>query len=80
MNFPSILFKYLRYMVKETMNESPKIRKWIPMGRLISDILFESKLMHKLMEAEMTKEVDFKIRKNFNRHSLKKYVFYYNCC
>lgn len=41
------------------------------MGRLISDILFESQLVKKLMDAEVTKEVEFVIGKNFNRHTLK---------
>lgn len=43
MNLPSILFKYLREVVKETRNGGCKQRKWIPLGRLISDILIESK-------------------------------------
>lgn len=51
MNFPSILFKYHRDMFKETRSGYSKMRTWIPMGRLISDILFESKLVQKLMEA-----------------------------
>lgn len=51
----------MREMVNETRNEFPKIRKWIPKGKLISDILFESKLVQKLMEAGMTKKVEFKI-------------------
>ena len=70
-NFPSILFKYLREMVKETRNGTPKLRKWIPLGSSISDILFESKLVHKMMEVGMTKEVDFEIGKNFNGGNLK---------
>ena len=59
MNLPSILFKYPREVVKATRNEYSTLRKWIPMGSLISGILFESKLVQKLMEVGMTKEVDF---------------------
>lgn len=49
-NLPSILFKYLTEMVKNTRDGSLKLRKWIPLGRLISDTLFESKLFQTLMK------------------------------
>lgn len=71
MNLPSILFKYLREMVKQTINGSPKLRKWIPLGRLISDILFESKFVQALMGVGMTKEVKFEIGKKFNGRNMK---------
>ncbi|KAI5420907.1 hypothetical protein KIW84_044663 [Lathyrus oleraceus] len=58
-------------MVKETRNGSNKMRDWIRICRLISDILFESKLLQKLMDIGMTKEVDFVNRKNFSGHTLK---------
>lgn len=51
MNLPAILFKYLRVMVKEIINGSNKMRNWIPVGRLISNILFEIQLVKKLMDA-----------------------------
>lgn len=41
------------------------------MGRLLFDILFERKLVKKLMDAGMRKEVDFVIRKHFSGHTLK---------
>lgn len=44
---------------------------WIPMGRLIFDILFESKLVKNLIDAGITKEVDFVIGKHFSGHTLK---------
>ena len=50
MNLPLILFKYLREMVKETRDGTSKPRKWIPLGRLISDVLFESKLVQTLID------------------------------
>lgn len=71
MNLPSILFKYLRELVKETRDGSPKPRKWIPLGRLISDVLFERKLVHTLIDVGLTKEVDIDIGKAFNRKNLK---------
>lgn len=55
----------------ETRNGAPKLRNWIPLGRLISDILLERKMVQKLMDAGITKEVDFIIGKNFNGHTLK---------
>lgn len=58
-------------MVKEISNRDVNMRNWIPLDRLISDILFESKLVQKLMDAGMTKEVDFIIGRNFNGHNLK---------
>lgn len=71
MNLPSIISKYLREMVKETRNEAAKMRNSIPVSRLISDILFDRKLVQKHMDIGMTKEVDFVIGKNFNSHTLK---------
>lgn len=50
MNIPSILFKYLREMVKEIRNKVSKQWKWIPLGKLISDILVERKLVARLEE------------------------------
>lgn len=41
------------------------------MGRLIFEILFESKLIQTLMEVRMTKEVEFEIGINFNGRNLK---------
>lgn len=62
-------------MVKETRDGSNKIRNWIPLDSLISDILFKSKLMQELMEAGMTNEVEFEIGKSFNGHNLKNLFF-----
>lgn len=58
MNLSSILFKYPREIIKEPRNGGSKMRDWIPMDRLISDILFESKLVKRLIDAGMTNEVD----------------------
>lgn len=67
----SILFKYLREMVKDKRDGPPKLRKSIHMGSLISNILFERNLIQTLMEVGMTKEVEFEIGKNFNGQNLK---------
>lgn len=71
MNLPYILFKYLGELVRETRDGSPNPKKWIPLGRLISDIIFESKLVHTLIEVSLTKEVEADMGKTFNRRNLK---------
>lgn len=71
MNLPSILFKYLREIIKKTRNGTPKPRKWISLGRLISYVLFESKLVLTLIDVGLTKEVDIDIRKTFKGKNLK---------
>lgn len=48
MNMPSILFKYMRELVKESRNGGAKIIKWIPIVRLIYDMLVEIKLVETL--------------------------------
>ncbi|KAI5447293.1 hypothetical protein KIW84_014953 [Lathyrus oleraceus] len=47
-----LLFWFLRDTVKESRNGSRKMNSWIPYGRLISDILMESKLIDSLADAE----------------------------
>lgn len=71
MSLSSILFKYMRELVRETRDGSIKPKKWIPLGRLILDILFESKLDQTLMEVGLTKEVEFGIGKKLNGRNLK---------
>lgn len=71
MNLSSVLFKYLRELVIETRNDSLKPRKWIPLGRLIFYIMFESKLIQTLMEVSLSKELEFDIGKDFNGRNLK---------
>lgn len=71
MNLPSILFKYLRELVGETRDGSPKPRKWIPLGILIFDILFESKLVQTMMEVGLTKEVEIDVGMTFDGRNLK---------
>lgn len=79
MNLPSILFRYLREMVKESRDGTPKPIKWIPLGRLISDILFESKLVQTLIEVGLTKEVEFDIGNTFNGRKSEEHVLDH-CC
>lgn len=58
-------------MVKEIRDGSKKKRNWIPLGRLISDILMESKLIDSLTEARITKKMEPKVGRMFNAKSLK---------
>lgn len=71
MNLYALLFQYLREMVKETRDGSKKMRNWIPLGRLILDILMESKLIDSLTKAKITKGMEPRVRKMFNAISLK---------
>lgn len=58
-------------MVKETRYGSKKKRNWIPIGRLISNILMESKLIDSLTEAQITKMLAPQVGKMLNARSLK---------
>ncbi|KAI5419977.1 hypothetical protein KIW84_043955 [Lathyrus oleraceus] len=70
-NFLSLLFQYLGDIVKEPRDGSKKKRNWIPLRRLISDILMESKLIDSLTGAQKTKELISQVGKVFNSRSLK---------
>ena len=70
-NFPSILFKYLREMVKETRSLVNKPRKWIPLGMLIFDILVESRLVAKLEEMNFRVDLYTNMGKSLNGRNLK---------
>ncbi|XP_050876619.1 uncharacterized protein LOC127080334 [Lathyrus oleraceus] len=67
----SILFKYLREMVKEIRNDGSKQRKWIPLGRLILDILVERNLVAKLEEMNFRDDLYTYVGKSFNGRNLK---------
>lgn len=71
MKLLSLLFQYIRDTVKETRDGSKKKMNWIPLGRLISYILMESKLIDSLTEAQITKELKPHVRNMFNARSLK---------
>lgn len=57
---PSLLFKFIRYYIREskTGGSSKKARsKFIPNGRLISDILVESGLVDDLLVSGLIEEL-----------------------
>ena len=70
-NRPSLIFQYIRDMVKETRDGSKKKRNWIPLGNLISDILVESKLIDSLTEAQITKELETQVGRMSDVRSIK---------
>ncbi|CAI8599250.1 unnamed protein product [Vicia faba] len=44
-NLPEILFNYLKYTIVKTRDNGSKSRKWVPIRRLVYDIMVESKLV-----------------------------------
>lgn len=70
-NLNSLLFQYLMDMVKETIDGSKKKRNWIPLGRLISNILMESELIDSLTEARIIKELEPQVGKMSSARSMK---------
>ena len=51
-NLPHIMFNHLKTSIKETREEERTKRDWIPLGRLISHILTENRLIEHLTEAQ----------------------------
>ena len=51
-NLPHLLFNHLRKSVKEAREEERTKRDWTPLGRLISDVLTEDRLIEHLTEAQ----------------------------
>lgn len=66
MNLPSILFRYLREMIKETKDNDYKPKKLIPIGRLIFDISVESLLVNALEDVGFTEDIHTDVGKLFN--------------
>ena len=72
MNLTHLLFNHLRTSVKETREEERTKRDWIPLGRLISDILTENKLIDHLTEAQEINSLEATVGKQLNAKNLKK--------
>ena len=72
MNLAHLLFNHLRTSVKETREEERIKRDWIPLGRLISDILTENKLIDHLTEAQEISTLEATVGKQLNAKNLKK--------
>ena len=71
-NLPHLLFYHLRTSVKETREDERTKRDWIPLGRLISDILIENRLIEHLTEAQEISTLEAIAGKPLNAKNLKK--------
>lgn len=71
MNLHALLFQHLRDSVKETRDGRRKMKNWVLLGRSISDILMESKLIGSLTEEQITKGLEPQVGKLFNAKGLK---------
>lgn len=67
---PSLLFKYLRDLVIDTKNNM-KPKNYIPLGRLILDVLIESGLVDHLISLNLMKDVTVDVGKPLNGRNLK---------
>ncbi|XP_050916493.1 uncharacterized protein LOC127131621 [Lathyrus oleraceus] len=67
---PALLFKYLRDSVKDTRNNM-KTRNYIPLGRLISDVLIGSGLVEHLIQLRLMEDVMIDTGRPPNARNLK---------
>ncbi|KAI5443690.1 hypothetical protein KIW84_012372 [Lathyrus oleraceus] len=67
---PAFLFKYLRDSVKDTRNNM-KTMNYIPLGRLISDVLIESGLVDHLIQLRLMEDVTIDTGRPLNARNLK---------
>ena len=72
MNLAHLLFNHLRTGVKETKEYEHTKRDWIPLGRLISDILTENRLIEHLTEAQEINTLEATAGKPLNAKNLKR--------
>lgn len=70
MYLTALLFKYLKDSVKDTRNNM-KPRTYVPLGRLISDVLIESGLVDHLIHHNLMKDVTIDIGRPLNTRNLK---------
>ncbi|XP_058726436.1 uncharacterized protein LOC131597781 [Vicia villosa] len=71
-HLPHSLFSHLKISVNEIREEVKTKRDWIPLGRLISDILIEHRLIEHLTETQQTDVLEAIAGKSFNTKNLKK--------
>lgn len=64
LNLPALLFKHLRDSIRDTRN-------YIPLGRLISDVLIESVLVDHLISHNLMEDVTVDTGKPLNSQNLK---------
>ena len=71
-NIPHLMFNHLKTSIKETREEERTKRDWIPLGRLISDILTQNKLVEHLTEAQQVNTLEACAGKPLDAKNLKK--------
>lgn len=74
LNLPALLFKYLRDSVRDSRNHM-KSRNYIPLERLIFDVLIESKLVDHLIFYNLMEDLMVDIRKPLNARNMKSMGF-----
>ncbi|KAI5384283.1 hypothetical protein KIW84_071335 [Lathyrus oleraceus] len=67
---PALLFRYLRDSVRETRNNM-KPRTYIPLGRLLSDVLIENGLVDHLEKNKLMEDLAIDTGKPLNARNLK---------
>ncbi|KAI5437285.1 hypothetical protein KIW84_023411 [Lathyrus oleraceus] len=67
---PALLFKYLRDSVRETRNNM-KPKTYIPLGRLLSDVLIENGLVDHLEKHKLMEDMAIETGRPLNSRSLK---------
>lgn len=70
MNLPSLLFKYLRDSVRDTRNNMKPIN-YIPLGRLISDVMIVSGMVDHLISINMMEDVIVDVSKLLDARKIK---------
>lgn len=70
LNLPALLFKYLRDSLRDTRNHM-KPRNYIPLRRIISDVLIESGLVDHLISHNLMEDVTIDTDKPLNSRNLK---------
>lgn len=70
LNLPFLLLKYLRDSIRDTRNNM-KPRNYIPLGRLISNVLVENGLVDHLISLNLMECVTVDVGKPHNGRNLK---------
>ena len=70
-NLLALLFKHLRDNVKDTRDGSKKMKNYIPLCRLVLDILMESKLINSLTYDQFSKGMQPLTGRMFNAKGMK---------
>lgn len=70
LNLPTLIFKYLRDSVRDPRSNM-KPKTYIPLGRLISDVLIENGLVDHLIRHNLMEDVTVDTRRPLNSRNLK---------